>query len=98
MRREANDALKSTGLNVETFMALTEMDGKKAMQSIADSIGVDAPSLSRMSALLIENNFAVENAVKPGCPKFLRATAKGKRIVERNIDNVVEILGGIDAQ
>lgn len=95
MRGEVNEALDKYGLNVEQFLALVEMDGKKTLQDIADNTCTLKPSLSRMRKPLIKGGFARE--LKSNGDRreiYMKATAKGKRIVEKHLNEVVEILGG----
>ena len=95
MRHEANQALKSTGLNVEQFLALTEMDGKTRLRDIAESTTLASPSLSRVVNFLVDNNFARRLKSKGDeRESYLKMCGKGKRIVDNRLNEIVDILGG----
>ena len=95
MRHAANQALKCTGLNIEQFLSLAEMDGKTKLQDIADEVSLAAPSLSRIVSFLLENNFAKKLKSKgDDRESYLKMCGKGKRIIEKHLGEIVDILGG----
>ena len=95
MRHEANQALKPTGLNVEQFLALTEMDGKTRLRDIAESTTLATPSLSRVASFLVDNNFARKLKGKDDDREvYMKATSKGSRLVNKHLSKIVDILGG----
>jgi len=97
MRREASQALRSTGLTVEAFLSLSEMDGTSKMADIAAKVCLDGPSLSRVRGFLVENNFAkpVKNR-HDSDPRtvYMKATPKGLRILNKYKNEIFTILGG----
>jgi DNA-binding MarR family transcriptional regulator len=94
IRHEANQALKSTGLNVEQFLALAEMDGKTRLRDIAENTTLASPSLSRVVTFLVENNFARRLKSKgDDRERYLKASGKGKRIIDNRLEEIIYILG-----